>query len=270
MEEGKKTNKTTIFVGIFFFLFYLLILSGAPNPIYFFLVVILTAATYLSYLQADSLAEQEKKREIPDLNIALTGLISVIMNADGQNTRLELAEVKSFLLTRFGEQKAKKMLLLLRHLLQKEITNFRPHCLQLNRSLSYSQKLDFLTLLFRIANTNGGICENEAEILSRIARHITISNPDFTGLIQQFPSFYNYQKKQTQSLVYYDTRWAYKTLLIDENASMEEIKKAYRKLAMQYHPDKIDSNDTVVQAEAAEKFYRIHEAYKYLRKETHR
>lgn len=30
----------------------------------------------------------------------------------------------------------------------------------------------------------------------------------------------------------------YKILEVDENASSDEIKKSFRKLAMQYHPDK--------------------------------
>jgi len=274
MEESRETGRKDILkeiaIGLLFLIFYGALLAGAPSPLYFYLVAFFTLFSYLVYKKSAYIEEEEKKKAIPDLNLALIGLISVIMNADGQATKSELTEVKSFLLERFGEQKAKKMLLYLKQSLQKEITNFRPHCLRLNRSLSYSQKLDFLTLLFRIADANNGICQNEAEILSRIARHTAISNSDFIELTHQFSTFYNYQKRQTQLLVYHDTRWAYKILLIEENASVEEIKKAYRKLAMQYHPDRIDSNDTMAQAQAAEKFRDINEAYKYLKKEKRR
>ncbi len=210
--------------------------------------------------------ENENINMVPTLNIALIGLISIVMNADGQAKKSELDEVKSFLLKRFGEQKTKKLLLLLKNTLQKEITDFRPHCLRLNRSLSYNQKLDFFSLLFRIANANNGICQKEAVILQKIARHIAINSSDFAKLTSQFPSFYDYQKKQVQSYSLNDTRWACKTLLIGENASNEEIKKAYRKLAMQYHPDKVDSKDTIAQAKAAEKFRAINEAYKCLKR----
>jgi curved DNA-binding protein len=47
----------------------------------------------------------------------------------------------------------------------------------------------------------------------------------------------------------------YKVLGVDKKASQEEIKKAYRKLAMQYHPDKNAGNKT-----AEEKFKQITEA----------
>ena len=49
----------------------------------------------------------------------------------------------------------------------------------------------------------------------------------------------------------------YNTLGIPENAGEEEIKKAFRKLAFQYHPDKNIGHEK----EAEEKFKDINEAY---------
>ena len=51
----------------------------------------------------------------------------------------------------------------------------------------------------------------------------------------------------------------YRTLGLDRHASLEEIKAAYRKLAMQYHPDRNPDN-----AEAESKFKEIHAAYEIL------
>ncbi len=48
----------------------------------------------------------------------------------------------------------------------------------------------------------------------------------------------------------------YKALGVAENASQDEIKKIYRKLAVQYHPDKNKGNK-----QAEEKFKEISEAY---------
>ena len=50
----------------------------------------------------------------------------------------------------------------------------------------------------------------------------------------------------------------YKILAVSKTASAEDIKKAYRKLARQYHPD-VNPNNT----EANRKFQQINEAMKF-------
>ncbi len=57
----------------------------------------------------------------------------------------------------------------------------------------------------------------------------------------------------------------YEVLEVDRNASFEEIKKAYRKLALKYHPDRNPGNK-----EAEEKFKLINEAYQVLSDEEKR
>lgn len=54
----------------------------------------------------------------------------------------------------------------------------------------------------------------------------------------------------------------YKTLGVDKNASQDDIKKAFRKLAHQYHPDKNKGDDT--------KFKEVNEAYTVLSDEKKR
>ena len=51
----------------------------------------------------------------------------------------------------------------------------------------------------------------------------------------------------------------YKILEVSENASQDEIKKSYRKLALKYHPDKNQGNK-----DAEERFKEISEAYEVL------
>lgn len=57
----------------------------------------------------------------------------------------------------------------------------------------------------------------------------------------------------------------YETLGVKRNASDEEVKKAYRKLAMKYHPDRNPDNKT-----AEEQFKQIKEAYEVLSDEQKR
>jgi molecular chaperone DnaJ len=55
----------------------------------------------------------------------------------------------------------------------------------------------------------------------------------------------------------------YEVLGVEKSASAEDIKKAYRKLAMQYHPDRNPDNK-----EAEEKFKEATEAYEALSKRS--
>src|SRR4051812_13136220 len=61
------------------------------------------------------------------------------------------------------------------------------------------------------------------------------------------------------------TKDPYKTLGVDKKASAEDIKKAYRKLARQYHPDRNPGDDA-----AEERFKDIQQAYDVLSDEDKR
>merc|ERR1711967_203694 len=57
----------------------------------------------------------------------------------------------------------------------------------------------------------------------------------------------------------------YKVLGVDKNATPKEIKSAYRKLAKEYHPDKLPADATEEERkEAADQFARIAQAYEIL------
>ena len=61
-----------------------------------------------------------------------------------------------------------------------------------------------------------------------------------------------------------DNKGYYKILGVAENASDEEIKKAYRKLALQYHPDRWINGTDAEKKTAEDKFKQLNEAYSVL------
>ena len=56
----------------------------------------------------------------------------------------------------------------------------------------------------------------------------------------------------------------YKILGAERNASQDELKKLYRKLSMQYHPDRQAGKSDSEKKEAEEKFKKINSAYSIL------
>jgi DnaJ like chaperone protein len=59
----------------------------------------------------------------------------------------------------------------------------------------------------------------------------------------------------------------YEVLGVEKGASAEDIKKAYRKCAMKYHPDRVATLGPEVQKAAAEKFRQIQEAYETIKRQ---
>ena len=59
----------------------------------------------------------------------------------------------------------------------------------------------------------------------------------------------------------------YKILEIEPNATNEEVKKAYRKMAVKYHPDTVATLGEDVQKAAEEKFKAVNQAYEAICKE---
>jgi len=57
----------------------------------------------------------------------------------------------------------------------------------------------------------------------------------------------------------------YKVLEVEKGATPEELKKAYRKMAMKYHPDKANNLDEATRAQYEAKFKEINEAYENLK-----
>jgi len=67
-----------------------------------------------------------------------------------------------------------------------------------------------------------------------------------------------------------DSKGYYRTLGVNENASDDEIKKAFRKLSIKYHPDRYAGKSDAEKKEAENKFKEINEAYQTLGDEEKR
>ena len=59
----------------------------------------------------------------------------------------------------------------------------------------------------------------------------------------------------------------YESLGVPRTATDDEIKKAYRKLAMKYHPDRVETMGEEIKRNAEKQFKEINEAYETIKNE---
>ena len=70
-----------------------------------------------------------------------------------------------------------------------------------------------------------------------------------------------------QSMFVRDTNSDYKILEVSPSATDTEIKKAYRKMAGKYHPDKVTHLGEELRSLAEEKFKSLNDAYQAIKKQ---
>lgn len=213
------------------------------------------------------------------LEKSLIYIFACTMSADNKVTKNELSVVKRYLLRKYGEAKAKELLLLLRDVLKSSNSvDIRPYCLKINQTYLYQERLNLLSSLFQICVADGMICDNEADLLQLYARFTRIRNIDFYQMQNYYTYGFDWKENQDNRSRYKqrqnesqnaqkpktDKAWAYKILGLPNNASEKEIKKAYRQLAQQYHPDKQTGSSDEEIKNATEKFREINEAYEIL------
>ena len=188
---------------------------------------------------------------INDFAMSLVVLIAAVIKADGRIMKSEVDYVKSFLTKTFGEQAAAELTILLRDVLKQDI-EIDAVCSQIRGHLDYSSRLEMIHLLFGVSKADGDFHPDEVALIERISVHLGISPSDY---------------KSIKAMFIEETDSAYKTLGIEKTATIDEIKKAYKRLAIEHHPDKVSYLGEEVQLAAKEKFQKINEAYEKIKKE---
>lgn len=185
--------------------------------------------------------------------MSLLVLIAAVMKADGKVVKSELDFVKQYLIKAFGPDSAREALGMLRDILKQEIP-LNDVCNQIRSNLDYSSRLQLLHLLYGVSNADKAISKQELEVIENIASRLGISSAD---------------KDSVKYMFVPKTDGAYKILEVSPTASDAEVKKAYRNMALKYHPDKVSHLGEDFQKFANEKFKKVNEAYEKIKKERH-
>ena len=202
------------------------------------------------YPSGGTSSEQYRTGQRNSFMMSLLVLATAVIKADGKLSSAELQNVRNFIRTNFGDEAADQAESIVRQLMTKDINIFEVGA-QIKMYMNYSQRLQLFQYLVQLAQCDGMV-QAELDVLDSIASAIGLSNTDRDSLLNMYR-----QEKES----------AYKILGIEPTATDDEVRKAYKRMALKYHPDKVATLGEDVQKAAEEKFKKVQEAYEIIKKE---
>ncbi|MBF0303709.1 MAG: TerB family tellurite resistance protein [Desulfamplus sp.] len=189
--------------------------------------------------------------------VAAFSMLAKIAKADGRVSEKEIESIDSFMLNdlHLDSPSRQSAINIFRQALNSS-ESFEAFATQFYITFSSQPRIIdlMMDILFRVSAADGGITAEEDFLLLSAARIFNYSPTDYARL---------------KSMYVTESNRFYAVLQCDETASNEEIKRQYRKLVSEYHPDKIASKGLPEEfiTFAGDKFREIQEAYDSIKKE---
>lgn len=184
---------------------------------------------------------------------SLLVLSSYIIKADGKVMHSEMEVVRRFLRQNFGENAVPEGERILLRLFDEQKRQgqevfrltVKDCCSQIADNMNYSQRLQLLNYLVIISQADGQIPQEEINALKDCARWLLMRESDVDSML-------NLKSNTLDD--------AYKVLGVSPTATDDEVRKAYRRLALEHHPDRVAALGEDIRKAAEKKFQEINEA----------
>lgn len=183
-------------------------------------------------------------------------MASYVIRADRRIMHSEMEFVRQFLRRQFGEEavvEGEQILLKLfeeaKRMDQTTPGGYHQVILdcgqQIAMNLNYEQRLQLLSFLVQIAQSDGNVCSEEIQALREVTQAMGLAAQELDSLMHL----------RGDSL-----EEAYQVLEISPSATDEEVKAAYRRLALKHHPDRVAALGEDIRRASEEKFQQINNA----------
>jgi len=197
--------------------------------------------------------EQSQQGDRNSFFISMLVLSAYIVKADGKVMHSEMELVRGMLRQNFGEDAAQQGDQIMRRLFEEQDRigigtyrqNIQQACQQIVYHVDYSGRLQLLNFLVMIAQADGRVDQVEIEALKEVSMWMQMSPQEVDAMLH---------------LEGHSLEDAYKVLGVSADATDEELKKAYRKLALEHHPDRVAKLGDDVRRAAEKKFQEINAA----------
>ena len=185
---------------------------------------------------------------------SLLVLTAYIIRADGKVMHSEMELLRNFLRQNFGPQAVTQGEDIVKKLFERQKqegaayrNTIHQACRQIAMNMDYSQRLQLVSFLVTIAQADGSVVQAEIQALRDVAASLGISAADVDSML-------NLRSSKN------DLEAAYKVLGISPSATDDEVKAAYRQMALKHHPDRVAKLGEDVRKAAEKKFQEINDA----------
>lgn len=238
--------------------------------------IVAIAGLFIYYTHRTTVNQSTKKDygflgDTEDYIRAIMALTAYMTKADKKVTQRELEFVKRSLYDDFESEYAFKYYKIYKGYLQVKIDADKI-CRHLNLELSVPSRIQLLHFLTSIVGTDNYLSKEEEHKLYHIGRQLRLAASQVRSIINlfRFTREYDQQSRSKQKTSRPKTstsqlKLAYGVLGLEESASDDQIKKAYRKLAKVHHPDRVIHLGPEFQKKAKEKFQKIADAYELIK-----
>lgn len=221
----------------------------------------INAENYQNNAQRNAYSQQQRARnryqeaqgQRNSFLFSLLVLASYIIRADGKVMHSEMEMLRNFLRSNFGSiavQQGEQIILQLFEQ-QKKVGSerfqhtIRESCMQIAANMDDSQRLQLLNFLAMLVKADGKVVESELTALRNVALWLGLNTAEADSML-------NLRKDDLAS--------AYQVLGVPPTAGDDEVKAAYRKKALQHHPDRVATLGEDVKKAAEKKFQEINDA----------
>lgn len=200
-------------------------------------------------------ARQQYEGQRNSFLFSLLVLAAYIIKADGRVMHSEMECVRTFLRRNFGEaavQQGEQILLRLFER-QKQMGNepfkatIRESCADMAQHMDYAQRLQLVNFLVMIAQADGSVPQSEIDAMQFVAANLGVSSDDLDSMLNLSSGGSSLEA-------------AYKVLGLTPDATDDDVKAAYRRMALKHHPDRVATLGEDVRKAAEQKFQEINAA----------
>ncbi|MBR6596535.1 MAG: TerB family tellurite resistance protein [Paludibacteraceae bacterium] len=232
--------------------------------------------------------QEETKMNYKD---TILHLLAEVMKADEKQIKCELDRVKATIRRYYlTEEEQKNALKQFQSILNdKKKSYLNKICRIVNLQFDYAAKSELIMELLAVAYADDHFDTTEESIIQEIVKNLNITSQEYKSIYILFMNKYKQGEYKYENYNEYNKNWenenknkdsgksksnsnrsisgsisiseAYDILRVDSNASDAEIKKAYRVLAMMYHPDKVSSLGNEAVRQATESMKQINQAW---------